>query len=204
MKLLLILALTLAVSGGAVAQSFDFESVAQGYYAGSLQVTSGNQTLTITLEGYPSGSVGVYDIGAGLGRSVFGNQGPSSQIGHFAPMRFTFADPLSFITFRYGDGGGDSDSPVRVRVFNPNDDFLGEFTDTYPAGHASAKSMSISLANMKYFILASGPDPDNADSLGWDVAASKPCDPQIPEPAAALLASMGLGTISAALRRRRA
>jgi hypothetical protein len=206
MKLITILALTLAIAGGAFAQSFDFESTAIANHPGSFQVTSGGQVLTITPVGYPNGSISVTNeaVGTIVGIGVIANQGSYMQYDNFCPMKLAFANPLASITLRYGDIGGDSDSPVVVKAYDPTDNLLGTFTDTYPAGFAAGKSMTISLSNMSYFILSSGPDPDNADSLVWDVADSQTCNTEVPEPMAVVLTCMGLGSVSAYARRRRA
>ena len=188
MRILRILALvsaTAAVSFGAVV-SFDFESTVGGTYAGSLIETNNGLMLTVTPDGYPGGSVLVREgsIPAELGnKAIAGNQELAAQFGAFAPLRFTFSQPVSSITFAFGDLGADeSDSPVTIDAYDSGNTLLGSLTETYPGGFDAAKTLSGSFPNALYFVASSGTNFGNPNSLVWEVQSVTFAQSEVPEP----------------------
>jgi len=178
-------------TSSAGAQSFDFEDVAPGYYSSSLTVMNGGLVLTVTPEGAPNGFAAVISGSApplfGT-RSVIGSLVDPLALGQFTPLRFTFSSPVSAITFAFGDGGGDEDSPVTIRAFNSGNVLLGTLTDTYPQDFSEGKTISGTFNGASYFIVSSGSVIGNADSLFWEIPSVTP----VPEPSTLLLGGLGV------------
>jgi hypothetical protein len=191
-------------AGPAGAASFDFESVPFGDYAGSLVVSNSGLTLTVTPEGFPNGFVAVTNAGVPLllgTRSVVGSQVSPINVDQFAPMRFTFSELISDITFAFGDSGGDDDSPWLIEAFDASNNLLASMTGLYPAGFGGGMTASLSMAGAgaSYFLLSSTP-AFNPHSLGWEVLDATVA---APEPGSLLLFCSGLGVVAAFARRRR-
>jgi len=199
------MAATLLLAAPALAQTFDFETVPVGAYAGQLVVAEGGQTLTVTPEGSPNGWVIVTDavamplLGA---RSVVGSRTPDLRLDGFAPLRFTFAFPVDEVTFAFGDLGGDTDSPVVIEAYDATGALLGIHVDTYPDGYSAGKTATLAYDNAKYFIAKSLPGWNN-HSLGWDILRSRVARNEVPEPDPALALLIGGGTVGLLLVRRR-
>jgi hypothetical protein len=182
------------------AASFDFESTATGYYPGSLTVTESGLTLTITPEGFPNGFVAI-SPGAPVtppppllgSRAVIGTQvNPVSQDSQFAPLRFTFSSPVTSATFRFGDIGGDTDSPVKILAYDAGGTLLSTITDTYGFGVATGKSDIWSGPGAaSYFILTSQPDV-NPNSIYWEVLDVAAVPENFPTGLGLFVASAGL------------
>jgi hypothetical protein len=167
----------LLVCGSAQAANFDFESTPTGYYSGSLAVTDSGLTLTITPEGFPNGFVAVSPGGLltppppllGSGAVIGTQVNPLLQDSQCAPLRFTFSSPVTTATFRFGDIGGDTDSPVMISAYDSGGNFLSAITDTYGFGVGTGKSDTWSGPGAaSYFILTSQP-LINQNSIYWEV-----------------------------------
>jgi hypothetical protein len=193
----------LVVSNSASAASLTFESTAPGFYQPSLSVTNVGLTLTATTDGNPNGFVDVGGSSVGLlgSLSVIGSKVNPLQSGKFDPLRFTFSQTVGDITFAFGDNGGDSDSPVKIDAYNSANVLLGSLTDTYPAGFTAGKTISGNFAGAIYFVLSSGSEIGNENSLLWEVPSVTPSD--TPEPASLTIALIGFGSFAFAARRRR-
>ena len=63
---------------------------------------------------------------------------------------------------------------------------MGTLTDTYPANFASGKSQSGAFAGASYFILSSGSDIGNDNSIFWE-APSVTFNAAVPEPSSLIL-----------------
>jgi hypothetical protein len=170
MKLFLI-AIVCAI--GAYAETFDFQSTAPGYYPSTLAVTNGGVTLTVTPEGFPNGFIEVTNSGVPLlgTLSPIGSQVNPVAGNQFAPLRFSFSQPVTAITFAFGDAGGDDDSPVVISAYDSSNTLLGTLNGTYPAGDAVGATLSGTFADADYFVLTSGPHTpgSNSDSIYWEV-----------------------------------
>lgn len=193
------------------AQVFLFENVAAGDYPGSLTVSSGIQTLTVTPEGFPNGSVSVLLRASPLDQGVIANQGSTSVSGQFAPLRFTFAVPVASITFGFldaipgsapGTGGGDIDGSVTIQGFDNANNLLGTMfynNPTYDGG--TYQTLSGNFAGASYFIASTSSPPDNMNSLVYEIVNST----VVPEPSfLAMLLCCGVTCGVFALLRRRA
>ena len=192
-------ALILVSAGPVLAASFDFETVPSGFYAGSLSVSDGGLTLTVTPEGFPNGFVQVDRSDSTIlgDRSIIGTRFNPQQINGFAPMRFAFSAPILAITFAFGDSGGDDDSPFLIRAFDAGDVLLTSATGAYPADFGMGMTQSLSTpTGASYFILDSTPTL-NPHSLWWEVQDVTP----VPEPAT--LTSFGTGLLAAWFARRK-
>ena len=190
--------LLLAGRSPAFAASFDFETTPLGFYAGSLSVADGALTLVITPEGFPAGFVEVGQPSIDLmgARSVLGNLIGVVQVNRYAPLRFTFSMPIRAITFRFGDSGGDDDSPFLIRAFDAGNVLLATATGPYPADlHVGLTESLITPAGASYFIVESN-SAFNAHSLAWEIESVTP----VPEPTT--LTSLGTGLLAAWLVRR--
>ena len=197
----LIAASGLLMARPALAASFTFESAVAGYYSPSLVVVDGAQTLTITTEGFPDGFVVVdASLATGMGSlSVIGSQVQPLAVDRFAPMRFSFALPIADITFRFGDFGGDLDSPVQIQAFDSGNNLLGTLLGAYPIGQTVSATLSGSFLGASYFIVQSTPG-SNDHSLYWEIDSYTLADSSVPEPATILLVGTGAAL---AVRRRR-
>lgn len=204
-KTSLALSACMILSMPAFAQSFDFETTAPGFYAPSLVVSNGGQTLTITTEGV-NGFVNVdaQFVPVPLGnRSVIGSLVNPLSFGQFAPLRFSFAMPVEFITFAFGDAGGDNDSPVVIKAYNAGGTLLDTVNETFPQNLNGAKTASMSLpTGASYFTLESFGGASNDYSLFWEVTESRPFrGTDVPEPSS--LAMLGAGLLTAGMVSRR-
>jgi hypothetical protein len=194
MKLFLI---AIVFAMGAYAETFDFESTTPGYYAPSLAVTNGGVTLTVTPEGFPNGFVDVDNSGVPLlgSLSVIGSQVDPINSDQFAPLRFTFSQPVTAITFAFGDAGGDDDSPVVISGYDASNNLLGTLSGLYPANDASGATLSGTFADADYFVLTSGPHTldSNSDSIYWEVpSVTFDTTSSAPEPGTFLLLGAAL------------
>ena len=194
----------------ALAQAFTFDDIALGSYF-SIVESVGGQTLTVTPVGggfilaTPSSPF----IAPLLGTvSLFGSAVVPEQIDGFIPMRFSFLSPVSTITFAFGDGGGEDDSPARIEAFDAFNNALGVFDTPYPAGKSDGATRALSFGGLgaSYFILSSGSGvvpPFNANSIAWEVLASTPASTAAPEPASVALVASGLICLGGVTYRRR-
>lgn len=191
----------LASSASAVT-AFNFDGLTAGYYAGSLTVVDAGVTLKVTNEGYPAGSVLITNSGIPLlgSRSAIGSQTNPINSNQFAPLRFSFSTAINSITFAFGDGGGDSDSPVVIAAYDAASTFLGSVTDSYPSGYGAGKSLTLNFANARYFVASSGVLGQNKDSIFWEVTSLTAGG--VPEPMTWALMLTGFGAVGAAMRRR--
>lgn len=188
----------LGISSPARAITFDFESTPAGSYTPSLAVTQDGLTLTITPEGYPGGSVVVVDnfsIPVGMGsRSVIGSQVIGVGGGGFSPLRFAFSKEIDEITFLFGDGGGDDDSPVTIHAYSAAGALLGTGTRPGPWTGFPVETMTLSFEGASYYVLSSlefyG---NNYDSIYWEVVNATPT--VIPEAPVLYLLGLGLAGI---------
>lgn len=195
------LALLSAPSAALAATAFDLEGVAEGVYERSLTVTDGALAMTITAEG--ADYLTVLDLGIGLlgQRSVYGNIFNPADDGDFVPLRFSFNQLISSITFNFGDGGGEDDGLVSIAAYTAGGALLGTATELFPEDFAEGKSLTLNVAGASYFI-ASTNAPVNPHSLGWDISAIQTAG-VVPEPSTWALMIAGFGAAGAALRRRR-
>ena len=189
------------------AQAFLFEGVAAGDYAGSLTVSAGSQTLRLTPEGFPNGSVTVQLRAIPLNQGVIANQGSTPVSDFFAPLRFTFTLPVNPITFGFLDAvpggvGGDIDGSVTIRGFDSANNLLGTLfykNPTYDGG--TYQTLSGNFGGASYFIASTSSPSDNMNSLVYEIIDST----VVPEPSSlAMLLCCGATCGDLALRRRRA
>ena len=192
----------LASASAAQATPFDLENVTPGFYAGPISVSDGSLVLSITADG---GAQSLY-VGnssvALLGQAVIGSFTNPLATNQFSPVRFSFNQSISSITFNFGDGGGDSDSPVVISAYDAGNVLLGTSTAAYPAGDASGGSLVLNFAGASYFIASSGVAGNNANSVFWDIGEVQAGGGGVPEPASWALMIVGFGMAGAALRRR--
>ena len=197
---------TIAATGlasAASATAFDFESVSFGLYS-PLSLSADGLGLTVTTEGYAQGFVHVRSPNVpGMGQvAVLGTKTAALNVGNFAPLRFAFDHQISSITFSFGDGGGDSDSPVLVEAYASGGAFLGSATTGYGPNFGSLKSLTLAYAGASYFIASSGTDSGNDNSLYWDVS-NVVSSSAVPEPASWAMMLGGFGLIGGVLRSSR-
>jgi len=202
-----LLFLFISASCFAATASFNFESEASATVPSPYSVSNNGLTLTISTEGYPSGYISIVDFLIGnLGtRSVTGLKTDQFLPENFAPLRFTFSQPITAITFAFGDPGGDDDSPVLIQGFDLQNNFLGSLTSTYPAGSSTGKLISGTFAGASYFTLTSGSHKagSNSDSLSWEVPSVEFTPAAaVPEPSTLALGGVAIGLL-AGLRRFR-
>jgi len=188
-----------------LAQAFTFDGTPFGPYSSIVQ-SVGGQTLTVTPVGggFIIATLSSPFIAPLLGAvSIFGSAQSVEQFDFFIPMRFSFLNPVSTITFAFGDGGGEDDSPARIHAFDVFDNLLGVFDTPYPAGKndGATRTLTFGGAGASYFLLSSGSAaPSNPNSIAWEVAASTPSS--VPEPASVALVGTGLILLGVVYRRR--
>jgi hypothetical protein len=121
-------------------------------------------------------------------------------------MEFSFLNPVSAITFAFGDNGGDDDSPAEIRAFDAFNNLLGVFDAPYPAGKNDGATQTLTFggAGASSFVVSSrGQDLDIPGAFYWEVAASTPAAmTAAPEPASVALIGSGLFLLGVAYRRR--
>jgi len=193
-RLLTVLAVSVASAPVAHSASFTFEDEDAGYYAPALTVSNQGLTLTITPEDNPNGYVRLEDgqdatVPVALGsKAVTASLSNPLERGQFLPLRFTFSQLISKITFAFGDNGGDSDSPVTIEAFDADDTLLDTMTETHPDGFSAGKTLSGSFSGAQYFILSSGTQSDNPNSIFWEVTSLT----VVPEPSTVGLLAVGI------------
>ena len=206
MKMAAFAAVALAVTSPAVAATtFDMEGVALGFSAGSLTVVDGATTLTVTPDGNPTGFIFVDNPRVPLlgTKAVAGSRVNPLITGQFSALRFTFSQLIDSVTFNFGDGGGDNDSPVTISAFSAGNVLLGSVTDTYPAGFGTGKSQTLNFLGAKYYIATSGGPGDNDNSIFWDIGNFRvSVAAAVPEPASWAMMLAGFGIVGGAMRRR--
>jgi len=196
---LVMLGPTQSTFGGA----FDFETVAVGDYA-SLTLSDGPVVLTVTAES-PLGGVWVrVPLPAVTGllgsRAVVGVTPLAAVPDSYDRLRFAFSVPVFSITFAFGDGSSDVDTPVNVAGYSATDDFLGVLSfsgDGSPGG-----TLSGVFAGASYFIVGSGSPIRNDNSLGWEVVDYSAAVP-VPEPTSLAMLATGIGLQVLRRRKRR-
>jgi hypothetical protein len=144
MDRLLIALVPLALhSTPAAAVQFDFETTAPGLYADGLSVTNSGLTLTVTPEA-SNAWIEIRDTGMPLlARSAIGTGTNPPSVGGYVPMRFAFSSPIGSITFAFGDGGGDDDSPWTIAAYDSLDTLLVSNTGSYPMFFGSGLTSSL-------------------------------------------------------------
>jgi len=175
---------------------FDFESVSPGFYSGSVTVTNSGLTLTVTPEGYPSGWLYVNPAVSPVnpfGQGVIGSVTNPLNQDQFAPMRFAFSQPISSMTFAFGDMGGDADSPWFIRAYDLSDNLVASNTGNYDSGVATGLTSTLNIggSGASYFILSSTP-ASNQHSMYWEVQSATVASTVVPEPSTLILLNGGL------------
>jgi hypothetical protein len=187
---------------------FDMEGVAPGFYAGSLVVNDGPLTLTVTPLNEPSGFVAAANSNVPLLGSValIGSPQDDTLTGDLIALRFAFNQAINSITFNFGDAGGDDDGTVEIRAYSigdMGDTFLGSVTDTYPAGFADGKSLTLNFAGANYFV-ARTYDTNSPNSIYWDISAITSASSPVPVPEPSTWALMLAGFLGVGWTSRRA
>ena len=138
-------------------------------------------------------------------KGVIGSNTNPLQTDQFAPIRFSFNQTISSITFNFGDAGGDDDSPVNISAYSLANVLLGTAVGSYPAGAAAGDSLTLNFAGASYFIASSGPQTagTNSNSIFWDIGAIQADGGGVPEPATWAMMLVGFGGLGAVMRRRR-
>lgn len=177
------------------ATAFDFEGTPLGATQGALVVTDGGVSLTVTTEGNPLGWLHVDNSDVALvGIGVIGANNSILDVDDFQPMRFTFSQPISDITFSFGDTGGDDDSPWFINAFDAANNLLSAHTGNYAADFDAGMTdtfNNIGGGGASYFIVSSTPT-FNPYSMYWDVKDYSVAAIPEPEAYAMLLAGLGL------------
>lgn len=206
-------AMAFATPAWSIPISFDMESLSIGGHASGLSLTNGGLTLSITTEGNPNGFIVVTNSNVGLlgNRSVIGSNTNPTAVGQFTPMRFSFSSLVDSVTFLVGDSGGDNDSPLVIQAYSPTDILLGTITDSYPLNYAGGRTETANFAGASYYILSSGSDIRNPNSLFWEVSAvTLRTDSNggnrlsVPEPATLGLLGITFGAAAWSRRRKKA
>lgn len=198
-------AVFVAFAGAANATPFDLEGIAIGYFNSPIIVNDGAVTLTISADGGGKFLYVGYSNVPLVGRGVLASFTNPLQVDQFSPLRFSFNQLISNITFNFGDTGGDIDSPVVISAFNGSNVLLGAVAGSYPSGATTGGSLSLNFAGASYFVATSGTPGrgNNANSLFWDIAGYQTGGVGVPEPTTWAMMISGFGLAGAALRRRR-
>ena len=199
-----------------LAQAFTFEDLLSipcgascpfpGIYL-SVSQTIGGQTLTVTpVAGGLSnpfifaGNSGVPLLGA---VSLDGLAEPNPRGGPvLLPLRFSFLNPVSAITFAFGVNGGPDIGPARIQAFDTFGNVLGVFDTPYPANKNDGATQALVFggSGASYFLVSRGTGVVEGRDFYWEVAASTPTT--VPEPASVALVGSGLIILGAVYRRR--
>jgi hypothetical protein len=132
--------------------------------------------------------------------SAIGSHTNPTTVNGFDPMRFTFSAPISNITFAFGDGGGDDDTPWLIQAYSASNVLLASATGSYPENFSAGMTRTLSTpTGASYYILSTSPS-FNPNSIYWEVPDAVAA--AVPEP-------MTLGLVGSCLwaglvaRRRR-
>jgi PEP-CTERM motif len=188
------------------ATNFDMEGIAPDAYQGSLAVTDGPLTLTVTPLNEPNGFVLARNSNVPLLGSValIGSQTDTPIFNEFIALRFAFNQAVNSITFNFGDAGGDDNGTVEIRAYSTGDmgdSFLGSVEDVYPAGFADGKSLTLNFAGADYFVARTF-GTNNENSIYWDIGAVRRAGgvAVVPEPSTLAMMLAGLLGLGWSLR----
>jgi hypothetical protein len=136
--------------------------------------------------------------------ALIGSETDTTIFNELIALRFGFNQAVNSITFNFGDAGGDDNGTVEIRAYSAGDmfdTFLGSVEDTYPAGFADGKSLTLNFAGADYFVARTF-GTNNENSIYWDIGAIKRAGGvvAVPEPSTLAMMLAGLFGLGWALR----
>jgi len=180
-------------------QAYDSESVASGAYTSPVTMTSGSNSVTVSALNAASPILNVSTPNfSGLGDMSCAAFNDTVAFGNNRGQLWDFDNPLSAITFLFGDNGGDDDGFVTIDAYDAANNFVvgGNF---FYGTSDTVGSLNLAGTNMDHFMVNSN-GTQAPGSLFFEVSATT--NGAVPEPAS--MATLGLGVVALIRRRRSA